>query len=128
MNEPIPVLIESEAWLKDGNNYMNIEGKYKTSFPDDCFIARGTGKANKNLLAQRGIELEYDGDGLPVACFLELRDSGKFRPSNRGAIKEFYRFTKARVGDTILFTQVSPRKFKVGLVRTSKTNSSATAA
>lgn len=123
MSEKIPVVIESEKWVNESNNYMNIASQYKTFFPDDCFIARGTGKENKALLAERGIDLEYEGSGEPVRCFLELRDSGKFRPSDRGAIKSFYRFTKATLGDRIEFTQISPRRYKVTLVAVPKSAS-----
>ena len=116
MSKKIPVVIESEKWVKESNSYMNIAPQYKTFFPDDCFIARGTGRENKGLLAERGIDLEYEGSGDAVRCFLELRDNGKFRPSDRGAIKSFYRFTKAAMGDRIEFSLLSPRRFKVTLV------------
>lgn len=124
MTKQIPVVIESEKWVNESNNYMNIDPQYKTFFPDDCFIARGTGRENRELLAERGIDLEYEGSGDAVRCFLELRDSGKFRPSDRGAIKSFYRFTKAKMGDRIEFTQISPRRFKVTLVVVPKSASS----
>lgn len=127
MTKQISVVIDSEKWIKENNNYMNIDPQYKTFFPDDCFIARGTGRENKELLAERGIDLEYEGSGETVKCFLELRDSGKFRPSDRGAIKSFYRFTNATVGDKIEFTQISPRKFKVTLVVANKIISSVSA-
>ena len=116
MPKQIPVVIKSEKWVKETNNYMIIDPQYKTFFPDDCFIPRGTGRENKKLLPERGIDLEYEGSGEAVRCFLELRRSGKFRPSDRGAIKSFYRSTKAKVGDRIEFTQLSPRKFRGSLV------------
>ena len=115
MAKSISVFIASEAWIKESNSYMNIDAQHKTFFPDDCFIARGTGGENKGLLAERGIDLDYEGVGETFRCFLELRDSGKFRPSNRGSIRSFYRVAKAKSGDTIMFTQTSPRKYKVTL-------------
>lgn len=105
------------AWLKDVNSYMNIPSHFKTSFPDDCFIPRGTGRENKHLLAERGIALEYQGAHEPVQCFMELRDSGQFRPSNRGSIKAFYSANNAQVGDSISFVKKSDRVFQVVLVK-----------
>ena len=124
MANQIQVSIKSEAWVKESNSYMNIDAQFKTFFPDDCFIARGTGGENKNILADRGIDLEYEGVGATIRCFLELRDSGQFRPSNRGSIRSFYRATKAKSGDTIVFTQISPRKYKVTLTVANMTNAS----
>lgn len=119
MDKQIKVSIKTEAWVKEANSYMNIDPQFKTFFPDDCFIARGTGKENHPLLASRGIDLEYQGSGESVRCFLELRDSGHFRPSNRGSIKSFYRANQAKPGDSIVITQVSTRKFKITLVKSS---------
>ena len=103
--------------MKEGNNYMNIDSQCKTFFPDDCFIARGTGRENQNLLSERGIWLQYEGASAAVQCFMELRSGGKFRPSNRGAIKDFYSNTKARVGDEIVFEKKSDRTYGVKLVK-----------
>lgn len=105
------------AWLKEANNYMNIESQYKTNFPDDCFIARGTGKENQHLLAERGIALEYQGASKPVQCFMELRSGGKFRPSNRGAIRAFFSATNAEAGDSISFIKKADRIYQVVLVK-----------
>lgn len=115
MTATISLKIESLAWVREENSYMNIPAQFKSCFPDNCFIARGTGKENQHLLVDRGIELAYDGSGIPVRCFLELRNSGKFRPSNRGAIKAFYLANDAQAGDTIVFTKLEERLFKVEL-------------
>lgn len=108
------------AWLKEANSYMNIQPQYKTNFPDDCFIARGTGKENQNLLAERGITLEYQGVFEPVQCFMELRSGGQFRPSNRGAIRAFYKATNAEAGDSISFVKKSNRVYQVVLVKSAQ--------
>lgn len=113
------VKIESEAWVKEANSYMNLAPQFKTFFPDDCFIARGTGRENQHLLADRGIRLEYQGIGDAVQCFMELRSGGQFRPSNRGAIKAFYKATGADVGDDIGFIKVTDRTYKVVLAKSS---------
>ncbi|WP_146115053.1 hypothetical protein [Malikia spinosa] len=117
MSNEVHVEILSEAWMKEGNNYMNIDSKYKTFFPDDCFIARGTGRENKDLLSERGIWLQYEGAIDAVQCFMELRSGGKFRPSNRGAIKDFYSSTKAQVGDKIVFEKKSDRIYGVKMAK-----------
>lgn len=105
------------AWLKEANSYMNIQSQYKTNFPDDCFIARGTGKENQHLLAERGIALEYQGASEPVQCFMELRSGGQFRPSNRGAIRAFFSATNAEAGDSISFIKKADRVYQVVLVK-----------
>lgn len=121
LTKKIHVVIKSEAWIKEANSYMNIDSQFKTFFPNDCFIARGTGRENEHLLPERGIDLEYQGAGESVRCFLELRTGGQFRPSNRGSIRAFYRAIKAKVGDVIVIDQVSPRKFKFSLAANTST-------
>ena len=109
--------IESEKWVDEKNSYMNIPAELKSFFPDDCFIARGTGKENKALLLERGIDIQYEGNSAPVRCFIELRDSGKFRPSARGHIKTFYAQTGAGLHDSIEFRRSGERAFVVSLVK-----------
>lgn len=115
MANAILVRISSEAWVKEANSYMNVDQQFKTFFPDDCFIARGTGRENEGLLTDRGIVLQYKGASEPVRCFMELRAGGQFRPSNRGAIKSFYKATGAKVGDSIRFEKVGERSYLVDL-------------
>jgi len=107
----------SQTWLNEANSYMYIQPMYKTNFPDDCFIPRGTSRENQNLLPERGITLEYQGILEPVQCLMELRPDGKFRPSNRGAIKAFYKATNAEAGDSISFIKKSNRVYQVTLVK-----------
>ena len=59
ITDAIRVVIPSEAWVSEKNNYMYIGKQYKSWFPDDCFIARGTGRENKERLAAHGIEVHY---------------------------------------------------------------------
>lgn len=113
----ILVTIKSEAWLKEANSYMNIEPQMKEFFPDDCFIARGTGRENQHRLADRGIQITYQANASPVQCFMELRDSGHFRPSGRGSIKSFYTATNASVGDTIVIKKLSVRMYSITLAK-----------
>ncbi len=113
MVDELRVEISSVAWLKETNSYMEIQSQYKTNFPDNCFIPRGTGRENKHLLEKRGIFLVYQDAAEPVQCFMELRSGGKFRPSNRGAIKSFYKSTEAKFGDVIVFVKKSERVYQV---------------
>ena len=115
MADELSVKIASDAWVKEANSYMNLDPQFKTFFPDDCFIARGTGRENQHLLAERGIRLEYQGGGDFVQCFMELRSGGQFRPSNRGAIRAFYKATGAKAGDSIRFVKATDRAYKVFL-------------
>lgn len=119
MADELIIKIASEAWIKEANSYMNLDPQFKTFFPADCFIARGTGRENHHLLADRGIRLEYQGVGDAVPCLMELRSGGQFRPSNRGAIKAFYKATGAEVGDEIGFIQITDRTYKVILSKKS---------
>jgi len=116
-NTKISFLIESEKWVAEKNSYMNIPAELKSFFPDDCFIARGTGKENSALLLERGIDIQYEGNSALVKCFMELRDSGKFRPSSRGHIKNFYAQTGASLNDAIEFRKSGERVFLVSLVK-----------
>jgi len=116
-NTKISFLIESDKWVDEKNSYMNIPAELKTFFPDDCFIARGTGKENKALLLERGVDIQYEGSSAPVKCFMELRDSGKFRPSSRGHIKAFYAQTGAALHDSIEIQKTGERTFAVSLVK-----------
>jgi hypothetical protein len=119
MADELTVKIASDAWVKEANSYMNLDPQFKTFFPDDCFIARGTGRENQHLLSERGIRLEYQGVGEVVQCFMELRSGGQFRPSNRGAIKAFYKATGAKLGDGIGFIKLKDRAYKVVLAKSS---------
>jgi hypothetical protein len=115
MNDQIQVPISSEAWFNKKNNYFYLSPQDKGFFPDDCFIARGTGTENKELLATRGIDIEYAGSAEAVRCFMELRNDGKFRPSNRGSIAGFYRANPPKVGDVIVVSKQSERRYRVSL-------------
>ena len=117
MTDPIKVAIESAKWVSPDNNYMNIPSQHKTYFPEDAFIPRGTGKQHKHLLDEKGITLFYEGSSAPTRCMLELRESGKFRPSDRGAIRSFYEATGAKEGDIIVFAKSGEREFRVSLVQ-----------
>lgn len=117
MTNQIAVSIASAAWFDEKNNYMMIPSALKSFFPLDCFIPRGTGRENKDHLIERGIDLVYQGQATPVRCFLEVRDNGVFRPSNRGAIKAFYAHTKPKVGDQIVFVSNGSRSYTVALLR-----------
>lgn len=119
MTSDISVRIMSSAWFKEHNNYMSLDSEFSTYFPKDCFIPRGTGKKNSPFLLERGIDIDYQGAGESVRCFLEREKGGQFRPSNRGAIKKFFQGTEATVGDTIVFTRISPRRYQVSLKKNS---------
>lgn len=115
--QEISFSIESDAWLREENSYMTIPANLKSSFPDDCFIPRGTGKANAARLHDSGISLVYQGDSEPIQCFMEVRASGNFRPSSRGHIRGFYARTSPVPGDTIVFRQTSTRTYAVSLLK-----------
>lgn len=116
-SKEISFLIESEAWVKQKNSYLNIPSNLKHFFPDDCFIARGTAEENKALLMERGIDIQYEGDGEASKCFMELRDSGKFRPSFRGNIRRFYEKNGAAAGDTVEIRKTGERTYFAALVK-----------
>jgi hypothetical protein len=111
--DKIPPLTVKQAWIT--NSYMDIPPEWKTFFPDDAFIARGTGGENKSLPDERRIAIHYEGVDGPVKVLLELRDSGKFRPSDRGAIRRFYAATGAREGDKIAIAKAGPRVYRATL-------------
>lgn len=113
MTNSITIEISSDAWLR--NNYMNFPGQKKTFFPDDCFIARGTGTENKFLLDARGIDIRYQFSPEPVRCHMEQRAGTQFRPSNRGAIRIFYEKTQAKMGDSIVIKKILDRTFEISL-------------
>lgn len=109
----IQIVIANPAWIV--RKKFEISSTHINFFPTDSLGARG--KADREKFPLRGRHVEFDYGVVKSTCDIATWKSGKMRPRDNSAMKNFLEASKFELGDIVCITQIAERSYKISLIK-----------